>query len=260
MRTILLVLFYVVLVIAVTPFILFCMLTGLRQALVDIGLWAMRISRRILGIRIEACGLERIAPGTSYVFMPNHASFLDGPLVMMLIPGAARAILKKSILRIPVVGTAMRFVGFVPVDRKGAEGGKKSISLAASLMRRKGYSFLIFPEGTRTLDGRPGPFRRGGFFLALESGVPIIPVTISGTRELMPKTQWFARRGTVRAVFHEPIPVAGHSAETMGGLMDKVRAAILSTEEGPPDRRNPGAGSDGHPAAGERPGSIDIEG
>ncbi len=231
MRTVLLVLFYIVLVIAITPFILFCMLTGLRQALVDVGLWAMRVSRRILGIHIEASGLNRIAPATPYIFMPNHASFIDGPLVMMLIPGAARVILKKSILRLPIVGMAMRFVGFVPVDRKGAEGGKKSIARAVLLMREKAYSFLIFPEGTRTRDGRLGPFRRGGFFLALESGAPIIPVTISGTRELMPKGQWFARRGTVRAVFHEPIPTTGFTLETMAGLMEKVREAILAGDD-----------------------------
>ena len=230
MRTVLLVLFYIVLVIAATPFILFCMLTGVRQPLVAVGLWAMRVSRLILGIKIEASGLEWIGPGTPYVFMPNHASFLDGPLVMLFIPGAARVILKKSVLRIPIVGTAMRFVGFVPVDRRGLEGGKKSIARAASLMKKKGYSFLIFPEGTRTRDGRPGPFHRGGFFLALESGAPIIPVTISGSRELMPKGQWFARRGTVKAVFHEPVPVAGYSVETIGDLMEIVRAAILTAE------------------------------
>jgi 1-acyl-sn-glycerol-3-phosphate acyltransferase len=228
MRTALLVLFYIVLVIAITPFIIFCMLTGLRQPLVAVGLWAMRVSRRILGIRIEASGLEWIGNGMPSVVMPNHASFLDGPLVMLFIPGAARAILKKSVLRVPIVGTAMRFVGFVPVDRKGVEGGKKSIARAASLMRKRGYSFLIFPEGTRTRDGRLGPFRRGGFFLALESGAPIIPVTISGTRELMPKGQWFAGRGTVRVVFHEPVPVTGHSVETIGYLMEKVKTAILT--------------------------------
>ncbi len=230
MRTVLLVLFYIVLVLAVTPFIIFCMLTGVRQPLVAVGLWAMRVSRLILGIKTEASGLEWIGPGTPYVFMPNHASFLDGPLVMLFIPGAARVILKKSVLRIPIVGTAMRFVGFVPVDRRGLEGGKKSIARAASLMKKKGYSFLIFPEGTRTRDGRPGPFHRGGFFLALESGAPIIPVTISGSRELMPKGQWFARRGTVKAVFHEPVPVAGYSVETIGDLMEIVRAAILTAD------------------------------
>ncbi len=163
--------------------------------------------------------------------MPNHVSFLDGPLVMVLIPGVARVILKKSVLRIPIVGFAMRFVGFVPVDRKGTEGGKKSIGRALALMRKKRYSFLIFPEGTRSRDGRLGAFRRGGFFLALESGAPIVPVTISGTRELMPRGQWFARRGTVRVVFHEPIPVAGYTTETMGALMEKVRAAVLIWRE-----------------------------
>ena len=136
MRTALLVLFYTVLVIVITPFIIVCMLTGLRQPLVAIGLWAMRVSRRVLGIEVEASGLDHIDPRTPSVFMPNHASFIDGPLVMVLIPGVARVIMKKSILRIPIVGFAMRFVGFVPVDRKGAEGGKKSIARAVTLMRK----------------------------------------------------------------------------------------------------------------------------
>jgi len=230
MRTAWLVLFYVVLVIVITPFILFCWLTGLKDPLIGVGQWAMRVSRRILGIQVEVSGLDRIIPGTAQIFMPNHLSFLDGPLVMMLIPGAARVILKKSVLRIPIVGLAMRFVGFVPVDRKGAEGGKKSIARAAALMRKRGYSFLVFPEGTRSRDGKPRAFRRGGFFLALESGAPIVPVTIQGTFELMPKRQWHARKGTVRVTFHDPVPVAGYTAETMSGLMDRVREAILPFE------------------------------
>jgi 1-acyl-sn-glycerol-3-phosphate acyltransferase len=232
MRTVFLVLFYIVLVILITPFILFCLLTGLKDPLIGVGLWAMRVSRRILGIRIEVSGLERIDPRRAYVFMPNHTSFLDGPLVMMLIPGVPRVILKKSVLRLPVVGLAMRHVGFVPVDRKGAEGGKESISRAVALIRDKGYSFLIFPEGTRSRDGRLQAFRRGGFFLALASGTPIAPVTIRGTFELMPKGQKIARKGTVRVTFHEPIAVSGQTVETMAGLMDQVREAILSREPG----------------------------
>jgi len=230
MRTGFLVLFYTVLVIAITPFLIFCMVAGLRQPIVDLGLWAMRVSRRILGIGVEVSGLDRIDPRTPFVFMPNHVSFLDGPLVMVLIPGVARVILKKSVLRIPIVGFAMRFVGFVPVDRKGAEGGKKSIGRALALMRKKRYSFLIFPEGTRSRDGRLGTFRRGGFFLAIESGAPIVPVTISGTRELMPKGQWFARRGTVRVEFHEPISVTGMAPGSMTELIEKVRAAVLKED------------------------------
>jgi len=240
MRTAFLVLFYIVLVILITPFILFCWLTGLKDPLIGVGQWAMRVSRRILGIKMEVSGLDRIIPGTAQIFMPNHLSFLDGPLIMMLIPGAARVILKKSVLRIPIVGLAMRFVGFVPVDRKGTEGGKKSIARAAAMMRERGYSFLVFPEGTRSRDGRLQAFRRGGFFLALESGAPIVPVTIRGTFELMPKGQWHARKGTVRVEFHNPVPAAGATTETMAGLMEKVRTAILSFSEtalGLPDFR-----------------------
>ena len=231
MRTVFLVLFYIVLVILITPFIVFCMLTGLRDPLIAVGQWAMRVSRRILGIKVEVSGLDRIDPRTTLIFMPNHTSFLDGPMLEMLIPGAARVVLKKSVLRIPVVGLVMRFVGFVPVDRKGAEGGKKSIASAVRMVREKGYSFLIFPEGTRSRDGRLQAFRRGGFFLALESGAAIVPVTIRGTFELMPKRQKFARRGTVQVVFHDPIPVNGYTVEAMAGLMDRVREVILEKSE-----------------------------
>jgi len=229
LRTVFLVLFYIFLVILVTPFILFCFLTGLKDPLIAVGQWAMRVSRRILDIRVEASGLEYVDPHTSYVFMANHASLLDGPLLEMLIPRAARVIIKKSVLRIPIVGLGMRFVGFVPVDRKGEQGGKKSILQAARLMQVRGYSFLVFAEGTRSRDGRLQALRRGGFFLALESGAPILPITIQGTFELMPRRQWYARTGTVKVVFHGPIPVAGYTAETMAPLMESVRRTILST-------------------------------
>lgn len=225
-RTIALVLFYIVLVILITPFIAFCMVAGWRDPLIAVGQWAMRVSGRVLGIKVEVSGLDRFDPRTALIFMPNHISFLDGPLLEMLIPGAARVVLKKSILRIPVVGLGMRFVGFVPVDRKGVKGGKRSIAKAVRMVREKGYSFLIFPEGTRSRDGKLQRFRRGGFFLALETGAPIVPVTIRGTFELMPKGQKYARKGTVRVVFHDPIPTAGTTIETMAGLMEKVREAI----------------------------------
>lgn len=230
MRTALVVLFYVVLVVAITPLILLCLLAGSREPIIAVGRWAMRVSRRILGIEVEVSGLDKFDPKTPLVYMPNHESFLDGPLMMMLIPGAARVILKKSVLRIPVVGMAMRHVGFVPVDRKGAEGGKKSIARAVRLMRDKGYSFLIFPEGTRSRDGQLGPFRRGGFFLALAAGAPIVPVTVRGAFELMPKGQRCAKKGKIEVVFHDPVPVAGYSTDTMAGLMDRVRRTILAPE------------------------------
>jgi 1-acyl-sn-glycerol-3-phosphate acyltransferase len=231
MRTVLLVLFYIVLVILITPFIVFCMLTGMRDPLIAVGQWAMRVSGRVLGIKVEVSGLDRFDPRTALIFMPNHISFLDGPLLEMLIPGAARVVLKKSVLRIPIVGLGMRFVGFVPVDRKGIKGGKRSIAKAIQMVREKGYSFLIFPEGTRSRDGKLQRFRRGGFFLALETGAPIVPVTIGGTFELMPKGQKYARKGRVRVAFHDPITTVGYTPETMAGLMEKVKEAILPSED-----------------------------
>jgi 1-acyl-sn-glycerol-3-phosphate acyltransferase len=204
-----------------------CALFGLREPLVTAAYGLVRLARRILGIRLEVSGLDRLDRGTAYVFMANHLSLLDGPAVMAYVRRPCRVILKKSILRIPVLGLGMRYVGFVPVDRQGTEGGKRSIARAARWIREHRYSFLIFPEGTRSPDGRLGPFRRGGFFLALESGAPIVPVTIRGTREVMPKGRWLARPGRVEVVFHGPVPTAGLTVETMPELMDKVRAAIL---------------------------------
>lgn len=244
-------LYFLLVVLLLTPFILLSVLAGWRAPLYSAGVAAARLARRILGVEIEASGLDRLDPRTPYVFMPNHQSFLDGPLVMILIPGAPRVILKRSVLSVPIAGLAMRHVGFVAVDRKGAEGGKRSIARAAALMRERGYSFLIFPEGTRSRDGKLRSFRRGGFFLALASGSPIVPVTIRGTFELMPKGQWFARRGKVGIAFHGPVPVEGCPAEDMPLLMDRVREAILSgygPAAAPPagDRKavRPGAGDE----------------
>jgi len=226
-RTACLGVFFAFVLILVIPVLAVCVLVGRRDPIIRIGQWAVRVGCRILGIRVEVSGLESIDSGGTFIFMPNHLSFLDGPLLGTFVRRPVRIILKKSIFRIPVLGIGMRFVGFVPVDRKGTKGGQKSLRRAARLMREKGYSFLVFPEGTRSRDGRIGPFRRGGFFLALESGVPIVPVTVNGTFALMPRGQWYARSGGLRITFHDPVSVDGYTVETMGELMEKVRQAII---------------------------------
>jgi 1-acyl-sn-glycerol-3-phosphate acyltransferase len=227
-RSLILVLFYVLLVIIVVPVLIVGAAFGIRKGLMAYGKWAMRVSRRWLGIEVETSGLEeldRVRPG---VFMANHQSFMDGPLLFMLLPGRTRVILKKSVLRLPVVGPAMRYVGFIPVDRKHTSGGRRSIAWAVRAMKMKGHSFLIFPEGTRSRTGKIQEFRRGGFFLAIESGAPIVPITISGTFELMPKGQWFVRPGRIRVAFHDPVPTAGLTPEDIPALSDRVKAAIVS--------------------------------
>jgi 1-acyl-sn-glycerol-3-phosphate acyltransferase len=189
----------------------------------------MRLSRRILGLELEVEGLEAVDRKMSYVFMANHLSFIDGPLLFTLIPQNVRVILKKVIFRLPVLGLGMKHVGFVPVDRKGTSGGQASISRAVRQIKERGYSFLIFPEGTRSLDGTMGRFRRGGFYLALESGSPILPIVIQGTFETMPKGEFFVKKGRVRVIFQRPIPVQGYDFDHLPDLMDKVRRAIAAS-------------------------------
>jgi 1-acyl-sn-glycerol-3-phosphate acyltransferase len=228
MRTILLGLIYFILIFV----LLFCLLVfwpfGLREPILRLGKWAVSLAPGILGLKIKISGRDMIDRETPYVFMSNHLSFLDGPLLFLLIPQSIRIILKKSIFRLPVVGQGMRFVGFVPVDRRHIRGGKKSIDQAAGLMRERGYSYLLFPEGTRTRDGRTQAFKRGGFFLALESGAAIAPVTLIGTYELMPRGTIFARRGKVDVLFHPPVPTKGYDQNNMHTLIDKVRDTIIS--------------------------------
>ena len=228
MRIIFLVPIYFILIIFLAVLLPVFWFFRLREPILLFGKWAVRLIPPILGIKVQTAGRESIDRRTPYVFMSNHLSFIDGPLLFLLIPQSIRVILKKEIFRIPVIGQGMRFVGFVPVDRKGARGGKKSIDRAAHLMRERGYSYLIFPEGTRTRDGRTQAFRRGGFFLALESGAAIVPVTIFGTYELMPRGTIFPRRGNVDVHFHPPVPLEGYDQRNMQTLIDKVKETIVS--------------------------------
>ena len=228
MRAVILLVFYTVLLVLIAPFVLLCMISGMREPLIAVGKWAIRVSGAVLGVKVEVSGIEHVDSRTAYVFMSNHLSFLDGPMMVMLIPQNVRVIIKKSVFATPVLGWAMLHVGCVPVDRRAGGGGIKSIEKAARSIREKGYSFLIFPEGTRSVDGKLRRFRRGGFFLAIAGGAPIVPVTIGGTFELMPKGRFGAKRGTVSVVFHPPVPVDGYSVGNMEGLIEKVREAIRS--------------------------------
>lgn len=210
------------------PVLLVCALVGWRDGFLVYGRWMMRVGRALLGIRVEVSGLERLDRRTPCVFMSNHVSFLDAPMLVTVVDRPVRFIVKRFVFRIPVMGLGMRFAGYVPLDKEGVGEGRKRIARAADLIRTKGYSFLVYPEGTRSWEGTLLPFRRGGFFLALETGAPIVPVSVRGTYELMPRGRRSIRPGVVRIAFHEPVPAAGHTPETMPALMERVRAAIAS--------------------------------
>lgn len=243
MRQALLILVFLVLAILSIPVLGFCVLFGLRDFYLVCGAWMMWVGRWILGIPVAVSGRERLDRGRPYVFMSNHLSFLDPPLTLTVIDRPVRFIVKRFVFRIPVLGLGMRFAGYVPLDKEGVGEGRKRIALAARLIKEKGYSFLVYPEGMRSWDGSLQPLRRGGFYLALDTGAPIVPVSIKGTFELMPRVSWWVRRGPVRIVFHEPIDVASYSEATMPELMERVRTAIASslvTDLGRPRPGRPG--------------------
>lgn len=219
---------YVVLAICLAPLLLFCYPFQIRQPFFAIGKWAMRASEKILGPGLDVKGAESIDKNTSYIFMANHLSFIDGPLLFMLIPQPVRVILKKEVFRVPIVGQTMRLVGFIPVDRKRIRGGKASIDKAARKIREEGCSFLIFPEGTRSRDGRLQLFKRGGFFIALQSQAPIVPISIQGTFEIMPRGNFFVKKGKIMVRFHTPVPVQEYDFESLPELMARVKTAIES--------------------------------
>lgn len=234
MRTLILFFLYILATLLLIPIILVCYLIRCGEVILLLGKAAMRLGRLVLGIRLEVHGLENVNSRKPYVFMSNHLSLLDGPLLFMLIPQPLRVLLKKEVFRVPVIGQGMKLVGFIPVDRRKLKGGKKSIDRATSLIRGKGYSFLIFPEGTRSRDGKLQKFKRGGFFLALDSQVPIVPITLEGSYELMPRGAFFAKKGKIKVIVHQPLATAGHTLGDLPGFMERVRDVIQSGLESQP--------------------------
>jgi 1-acyl-sn-glycerol-3-phosphate acyltransferase len=201
------------------------LLTGNVALLYRIGMWGAWTGVRMAGVRVEIAGLEKLEPGRTYIFMSNHASNLDPPLLLPVIPGRTSVMAKKELFSYPILGKVMRFGSLVPVDRGNRESGIAAVRAAAEVIRQ-GLNMTIFVEGGRSFDGRLLPFKKGPFYLAEACEVPVVPVTVVGTHAIMPKSRFRIEPGLVRIVFHdviEPKDFGGRS-----GLMEKVRRAIDS--------------------------------
>jgi 1-acyl-sn-glycerol-3-phosphate acyltransferase len=201
-------------------------ITGDATKLYNAAMAILRVSFRLARIGVETEGLERVPARRACIFMANHLSNLDPPALLPHIPGRTAAFLKRSLMRIPVLGYGFKLGDFIPVDRDGRVESAQESNAAARRVLDKGMHLTIFVEGTRSRDGRLLPFKKGPFYLAMEAGAPCIPVSIHGTETMMAKGRLRIRPGTAHILFHEP--VNPHEFATREELMEAVRGAIAS--------------------------------
>ena len=202
------------------------MLTGNALPLYNLSQLLVRIGDRLIGVRIVATGQQNVPAQTACIFMANHISNLDPPALLPRIPGRTSAFLKKSLMKVPVFGTALRLGEFIPVSRDGSAAGAQESVAAARRVLQKGLHITTFVEGTRSPDGRMLAFKKGPFYLAMQTGAPCIPVSIYGTEALMAKGSNRIRAGIAHIVFHPPIYPASYASREE--LMAAVRAGIAS--------------------------------
>jgi 1-acyl-sn-glycerol-3-phosphate acyltransferase len=193
--------------------------------LYTLGISIGRFGVWLAGVKVEIRGFENIDRRRTYIFMCNHVSNLDPPILIARIPGRTSVLVKKELFRIPILGPAMRLASLVPVDRSNREAAIASVQAGVAVLKT-GIHMTVFPEGTRSSDGKLLPFKKGPFYLATDSDIPIVPVTVTGTEKLMPKGAAIIRPGKAILTFHPPIdPQKFDSKED---LIDAVRAAIAS--------------------------------
>jgi 1-acyl-sn-glycerol-3-phosphate acyltransferase len=180
---------------------------------------------RLTGVRVKTLGLHQLDPARTYIFMSNHVSNLDPPITIPLIPKRTSVMVKKELFKFPILGRAMRMGSLVPVDRGNRDAGIESVKAAKEVVQQ-GLNMTIYIEGKRSFDGKVLPFKKGPFYLAMECGVPVVPITITGTHYVMPKGRFAIKPGTVTVTFHPPIEPQDFSSREC--LMEKVRAVIDS--------------------------------
>jgi 1-acyl-sn-glycerol-3-phosphate acyltransferase len=200
-------------------------LSGNITFLYRVSMWSALAGIRLVGVRVETQGLDKIDPTRTYIYMSNHVSNLDPPILLPLIPRRTSVMAKKELFSYPVLGRAMRLGALVPVDRGNRDAGIAAVREASAVLQQ-GISMSIFVEGKRSFDGKLLPFKKGPFYLAVENNTPVVPVTITGTHYVMPKRRFSLKAGTVKVIFHDPIEPNDFGSREQ--LMMKVREVINS--------------------------------
>lgn len=218
------------------PFLIDALIRKNTDLLYRIGIAGGRMALWLSGVRLEVHGLEKIPHGRAAIYMPNHQSNSDPPAMIVTLPPVL-VMAKREFFRIPVLGTAMLRRGFIPVDRQNRERAIAAVDQAVAALKA-GKSFLAFPEGTRSPDGRLQSFKKGLFVMAIKAGALVVPVSVSGARKIMPKGKFAIYPGRVRITIHDPIPAENFDLTRRGELMEQTREAILqglAPEERPAD-------------------------
>jgi 1-acyl-sn-glycerol-3-phosphate acyltransferase len=218
------------------PLLVYTFIPRKPDAIYWAGIKGVMFFVKAVGVRVRVRGLDRIPPGVC-LFMANHTSAADAPAVVGAIPRRIAILLKESLFKWPIVGQAFWCAQFIPVNRRVRESGVASIEKAAEAMR-SGQSFLIYPEGTRSPDGRLQPFKKGAVVMAIRGGVPIVPIVCSGAHKIMEKHSLVIRPGEIQVEFLEPIDTSKYSMEERDLLNDRVydaMAAALPEDQQPSD-------------------------
>jgi 1-acyl-sn-glycerol-3-phosphate acyltransferase len=207
-------------------FLPWAIVSGNVQPLYDASQFIVRVGYSLARIRIAVEGRELIPAKTACIFMANHVSNLDPPALIPNIPGRTSVFIKRSLMGIPILGWGFKLAEFIPVERSGdRESAQESVATARQVLK-KGIHITTFVDGTRSLDGRMLAFKKGPFYLAMETGAPCIPVSIWGTEKMMAKGSMRVVPGTAHVVFHAPLSPPNY--ETREDLMEAVRLAVAS--------------------------------
>ena len=187
--------------------------------------WA-KVLLAISNVQVRVIGTEYVDGETPQIFMSNHQSVFDILIILAFLPGQFRWIAKKELFRIPVFGRAMKNAGYIEIDRQHHQRALQNLAEAARKIR-EGKSVMSFPEGTRSKDGSVKPFKKGMFHLAMEAGVPIVPITIIGADEIMPKRSLKVNPGRITMIIDAPIDIDEYTDDARTELMERVRGIIV---------------------------------